>query len=178
MADRGAPPASTSYYRPPLGLRHLVSLSARNLVPPGGAPARLAGVGVFFTLTAADSDDASTSSSSSSTSSSPQPSQAALLYVSEVVRDTLNPDWEPFDDQLLRAARRHHRRVQSRRDDDRGDDDEIRFLADPPHPPPAPLVLRVMYVPAGTTASSIVFTSRLALDDLVPFPGIVGARDA
>ena len=198
MADRGAPPASTSYYRPPLGLRHLVSLSARNLVPPGGAPARLAGVGAFFTLTAADAEDASEDASSapdaSASSSPPRTSEDTLVYVSEVARDTLNPDWEPFDDRLLRAARRRHRRsvrVRSRRDDDRGDD-ETRFLADPPHPPPAPLILRVMYVPSvpssarsartlhssSCTAASIVCTSRIALDDLVPFPDAVGARDA
>ena len=35
-----------------MGLRHLHAVSARHLVPPGGAPHRLAAVGVYFTLTA------------------------------------------------------------------------------------------------------------------------------
>ena len=50
MEDRSSPPATTSYYRPPIGVRHLESVSARNVVPPGGPPKRLAGVGVFFSL--------------------------------------------------------------------------------------------------------------------------------
>jgi hypothetical protein len=47
-----ASPPPVALYRPPLGLRHLTAISARNLVPPGGVPRRLAGIGVYFTITA------------------------------------------------------------------------------------------------------------------------------
>ena len=89
MEDRSSPPATTSYYRPPLGVRHLASVSARNVVPPGGPPKRLAGVGVFFTLHECSRD---------------RRSEGAPLYTSEVVRDTLNPDWAPLDEALVDAA--------------------------------------------------------------------------
>ena len=89
MEDRSSPPATTSYYRPPLGVRHLASVSARNVVPPGGPPKRLAGVGVFFTLHECTRD---------------RRKEGAPLYTSEVVRDTLNPDWAPLDEALVDAA--------------------------------------------------------------------------
>lgn len=89
MEDRSSPPATTSYYRPPLGVRHLASVSARNVVPPGGPPKRLAGVGVFFTLHECSRD---------------RRKEGAPLYTSEVVRDTLNPDWAPLDEALVDAA--------------------------------------------------------------------------
>lgn len=89
MEDRSSPPATTSYYRPPLGVRHLASVSARNVVPPGGPPKRLAGVGVFFTLHECSRD---------------RGKEGAPLYTSEVVRDTLNPDWAPLDEALVDAA--------------------------------------------------------------------------
>ena len=89
MEDRSSPPATTSYYRPPFGVRHLASVSARNVVPPGGPPKRLAGVGVFFTLHECSRD---------------RRKEGGLLYTSEVVRDTLNPDWAPLDEALVDAA--------------------------------------------------------------------------
>ena len=119
MEDRSSPPATTSYYRPPLGVRHLASVSARNVVPPGGPPKRLAGGGVFFTLhecSSAPSDDADgilrvssadrsvdVSGSASSGRDSGHGTRDAL-YTSEVVRDTLNPDWAPLDEALVDAA--------------------------------------------------------------------------
>lgn len=115
MEDRSSPPATTSYYRPPLGVRHLASVSARNVVPPGGPPKRLAGVGVFFTLhecSSAPSDDANGVLRVSSADRSVDVSGSAsserdlgnALYTSEVVRDTLNPDWAPLDEALVDAA--------------------------------------------------------------------------
>ena len=119
MEDRSSPPATTSYYRPPLGVRHLASVSARNVVPPGGPPKRLAGVGVFFTLhecSSAPSDDADGILRVSSADRSVDVSGSAssgrdsglgtrdALYTSEVVRDTLNPDWAPLDEALVDAA--------------------------------------------------------------------------
>ena len=89
MEDRSSPPATTSYYRPPFGVRHLASVSARNVVPPGGPPKRLAGVGLFFTLHECSRD---------------RRKEGGLLYTSEVVRDTLNPDWAPLDEALVDAA--------------------------------------------------------------------------
>ena len=119
MEDRSSPPATTSYYRPPLGVRHLASVSARNVVPPGGPPKRLAGVGVFFTLhecSSAPSEDANGVLRVSSADRSVDVSGSAssgrdsghgmrdALYTSEVVRDTLNPDWAPLDEALVDAA--------------------------------------------------------------------------
>ena len=81
--------ASTSQYRPPLGVRHLLSVSARNLVPPGGVPRRLAGVSAWFTLSVADARGVE-----------------RVVYESERARETLNPDWDPFGDagRALEAA--------------------------------------------------------------------------
>ena len=115
MEDRSSPPATTSYYRPPLGVRHLASVSARNVVPPGGPPKRLAGVGVFFTLhecSSAPSDDANGVVSGSASSGRDYGhgtrdmghGTRGALYTSEVVRDTLNPDWAPLDEALIDAA--------------------------------------------------------------------------
>ena len=111
MEDRSSPPATTSYYRPPLGVRHLASVSARNVVPPGGPPKRLAGVGVFFTLhecSSAPSDDANGVVSGSASSGRDMEHMGhgtrGALYTSEVVRDTLNPDWAPLDEALIDAA--------------------------------------------------------------------------
>ena len=111
MEDRSSPPATTSYYRPPLGVRHLASVSARNVVPPGGPPKRLAGVGVFFTLhecSSAPSDDANGVVSGSASSGRDLEHMGhgtrGALYTSEVVRDTLNPDWAPLDEALIDAA--------------------------------------------------------------------------
>ena len=113
MEDRCPLPATT-YYRP-LGVRHLESVSARNVVPPGGPPKRLAGVGVFFTLhecSSAPSDDANGVVSGSASSGRDYGhgtrdmghGTRGALYTSEVVRDTLNPDWAPLDEALIDAA--------------------------------------------------------------------------
>ena len=81
--------ASTSQYRPPLGVRHLLSVSARNLVPPGGVPRRLAGVSAWFTLSVANARGVE-----------------RVVYESERARETLNPDWDPLGDagRALEAA--------------------------------------------------------------------------
>jgi hypothetical protein len=64
---------------------------------------------------------------------------------SEVVESTLNPDWEPFDDRLVRAAQRHHLRRHG------GDSAGIRpVLSDSPHAPLFPMTLRVYCVNGGS----------------------------
>ena len=127
MEDRSSPPATTSYYRPPIGVRHLESVSARNVVPPGGPPKRLAGVGVFFSLhecSSAPSDDAALAAAASGRDSfADVPTRADALYISEVVRDTLNPDWAPLDEALLDATR--HLTRERNGNGARGDDDGL-----------------------------------------------------
>ena len=81
--------ASAAWYLPPLGLRHLSEVRARNLVPPRGAE-HSRGAGFRFTLAAGGG------------AGEPE----AVVYTSEVATDTLNPDWEPLDDvDLERRAR-------------------------------------------------------------------------
>ena len=110
MEDRSSPPATTSYYRPPIGVRHIESVSARNVVPPGGPPKRLAGVGVFFTLheCAENADEAAFAADSTPgrDAFADAPARAGALYTSEIVRDTLNPDWAPLGEALRDAAAR------------------------------------------------------------------------
>ena len=81
--------ASAAWYLPPLGLRHLSEVRARNLVPPRGAE-HSRGAGFRFTLATGGG------------AGEPE----AVVYTSEVATDTLNPDWEPLDDvDLERRAR-------------------------------------------------------------------------
>ena len=115
MEDRSSPPATTSYYRPPSACGISRPSPRATSCPRGGPPKRLAGVGVFFTLhecSSAPSDDANGVVSGSASSGRDYGhgtrdmghGTRGALYTSEVVRDTLNPDWAPLDEALIDAA--------------------------------------------------------------------------
>ena len=70
-------------------MRHLLSVSARNLVPPGGVPRRLAGVSAWFTLSVADARGVE-----------------RVVYERCARAVIAQPDWDPFGDagRALEAA--------------------------------------------------------------------------
>ena len=151
--------ASAAWYLPPLGLRHLSEVRARNLVPPRGAE-HSRGAGFRFTLAAGGG------------AGEPE----AVVYTSEVATDTLNPDWEPLDDvDLERRARGVVGAAASSSDEsarlDR-DADEVdatgSAAADRPSAPALTLTVWHVENPAssGDPAVARVFSTRLALDDL------------
>ena len=188
METRASPKdTSTSYYIPPIGLRHLHSVSARNVVPPGGAKA-LSGVGVFFTLScgnanasAIGNDDAREARSSNSDTKLDKSTATAkhVLYTSEVVRDTLNPDWAPFDDDLVNAS--GHQMIGR---DSRSSLDGNFSLAPAPH---LRMTLRVFFIPAPKVCTQPLlsqydenvleaFVCKVCLAELVSLPGGAGGE--
>jgi hypothetical protein len=163
--------ASAAWYLPPLGLRHLSEVRARNLVPPRGAE-HSRGAGFRFTLAAGGG------------AGEPE----AVVYTSEVATDTLNPDWEPLDDvDLERRARGVVGAAASSSDEsarlDRDADEVDATGSDAADRPSAPaLTLTVWHVenPAssGEPRTSRVFSTRLALDDLARAPADAVAASA
>lgn len=147
--------ASAAWYLPPLGLRHLSEVRARNLVPPRGAE-HSRGAGFRFTLATGGG------------AGEPE----AVVYTSEVATDTLNPDWEPLDDaDLERRVRRvvgaassssHECADLNNTDDATADATDHRGVRT------TDLKLTVWHVenPARGGTERAVFTTRLALDDL------------
>ena len=147
--------ASAAWYLPPLGLRHLSEVRARNLVPPRGAE-HSRGAGFRFTLATGGG------------AGEPE----AVVYTSEVATDTLNPDWEPLDDaDLERRVRRvvgaassssHECADLNNTDDATADATDHRGVRT------TDLKLTVWHVenPARGGTERRVFTTRLALDDL------------
>ena len=163
--------ASAAWYLPPLGLRHLSEVRARNLVPPRGAE-HSRGAGFRFTLAAGGG------------AGEPE----AVVYTSEVATDTLNPDWEPLDDvDLERRARGVVGAAASSSDEsarlDR-DADEVdatgSAAADRPSAPALTLTVWHVENPAssGEPRTSRVFSTRLALDDLARAPADAVAASA
>ena len=117
--------ARAAWYLPPLGLRHLSEVRARNLVPPRGAE-HSRGAGFRFTLATGGG------------AGEPE----AVVYTSEVATDTLNPDWEPLDDVDLERRARRVASVASSSSDESADvlglgEDVNDHRDDPPSPPGA-----------------------------------------
>lgn len=149
--------ARAAWYLPPLGLRHLSEVRARNLVPPRGAE-HSRGAGFRFTLATGGG------------AGEPE----AVVYTSEVATDTLNPDWEPLDDVDLERRARGVASVASSSSDESADaglgEDVNVFTDDPPSPPALTLTVWHVENPARGGAHRRVFTTRVALDDLVRAP--------
>ena len=135
-------------------------------MPPGGGEGKkLAGVGVFFTLSLAN-DGGEIDQGGVHTKKNK--SESSTLYTSEVVRDTLNPDWAPFEDKLVNAAQLNGENVLN--------------AISPPH---QSMTLRVFFIPAPNIPGSALlpthhksvvqaFVCTVSLGELISVPG--GAR--